>query len=409
MTPAVKVEARARKYGRFRIDPLPAGFGVTLGNALRRTLLSQVRGAAITAVKVAGVPHEFSTIPHAREDMTALILNLKQVRLRFKEDRPATMSLKLRGEGEVTAGDLVCPPHVEVVNPELILLSGDSAEAQVDLTLTAQAGAGYSPSEEREPGRLGTIPIDAVFSPVTWANFKVQRSGVAETVRSGGGFDKLSVELKTDGSLSPEAALREASEQLSEYFARLAGQPYQAPDRTPANPYRRTLDRLGLPNRAANALRRARLYDVNAIMKRARKGDLGQIRGLGEKSYADLLAALEQQPLSEDDRAVLGRLRVGAKARTILARAARADFKALEYDIDQDAGQVWIGRMESAQPGQGAARRLLEQLKAAGYSVIPEYPDEAALPFWRKMYAEGLIAEDPDSLERAEALAEASE
>jgi hypothetical protein len=106
---------------------------------------------------------------------------------------------------------------------------------------------------------------------------------------------------------------------------------------------------------------------------------------------------------------VLGRLRVGAKARTILARAAKADFKALEYDIDQDAGQVWIGRMESAQPGQGAARRLLEQLKAAGYSVIPEYPDEAALPFWRKMYAEGLIAEDPDSLERAEALAEASE
>ena len=145
----IRIEAKSRCYGRFSIKPLPRGFGVTMGNSLRRTLLSSIKGSAITSVQVNDFKHEFQAIPEVREDMTAFILNLKAVRFKFKEDKPATLSLKVRGEGAVTAADLICPPHVEVVNPEQHLLTADTAKAKLDVSLTATTGYGYSPSEER--------------------------------------------------------------------------------------------------------------------------------------------------------------------------------------------------------------------------------------------------------------------
>ena len=201
MNPAVKREAVTGRDGKYTITPLPVGYGVTLGNAMRRTLLGGLKGAAITSVKVNGIDHEFSTIPHVREDMTALILNMKGVRLKFKSDKPARLSLKVRGEGVVTAGDLDCPSHVEVVNPDLPLLTGDSADAKVDLEFSAGTGYGYSPSEERLGLPIGEMPIDAVFSPIRQATFQVTKPGVAETARVGHTFDNLTVSVKTDGTI----------------------------------------------------------------------------------------------------------------------------------------------------------------------------------------------------------------
>ncbi|MGD2205951.1 MAG: DNA-directed RNA polymerase subunit alpha, partial [Anaerolineae bacterium] len=176
--PKVESDVRARDYGRFVISPLESGYGVTLGNALRRVLLSSLEGAAITSMLVRGVHHEFSTIPHIREDMTSLLLNLKQIRFRFFDDEEETARLRLevRGEGVVTAGDIVCPPTIEVVNPEAYILTTDSVEADVEMEMTVGRGRGYSPAEERDTLAVSEIPTDAIFGPVRKANFKVERT-----------------------------------------------------------------------------------------------------------------------------------------------------------------------------------------------------------------------------------------
>ena len=147
--PKIETEASSRSYGRFIIGPLESGYGITLGNALRRVLLSSLNGAAVTSIRVSGVHHEFSDIPNGREDMTALILNVKQLRLKMHQNESARLRVEVRGEGVVTAGDFECPPHVEIVNPDLYLLTIDSPDAELDIELVAQMGRGYSPAEER--------------------------------------------------------------------------------------------------------------------------------------------------------------------------------------------------------------------------------------------------------------------
>jgi DNA-directed RNA polymerase subunit alpha len=147
--PKVETEASAQGYGRFSIGPLESGYGITLGNALRRVLLASLPGAAVTSVRISGIHHEFSDIPHVREDMTALILNVKQLRVKLHGNESARLRAEIKGEGTLTAGDLECPPNVEIVNPDLPLLVADSPEAELDIELVVEPGRGYSPAEER--------------------------------------------------------------------------------------------------------------------------------------------------------------------------------------------------------------------------------------------------------------------
>lgn len=306
----VRAEAETGRTGRYRVEPLAPGYGVTLGNALRRTLLAGIPGAAVTSVRVEGLKHEFSAIPGAREDMTALILNLKAVRLRFSRDKPAELTLRVRGEGPVTAGNLNCPSHVKVVNPEQILLTGDNAETKVDVTLQAQTGAGYSPSEDRSGLPIGEIPIDAVFSPIRKANFRVERSDVVATARAGQPFERLVVEVETDGTLRPETAVRQAAKQLAGQFSRLAEEPWLKGTAGAQFVYHRSLAELGLEPRTQNALRRAGLETVGETLKRLRQNpqEVRALPGLGRKSYGDLLDRLEEQPLSDGDRQLVQQL-----------------------------------------------------------------------------------------------------
>jgi len=306
VTPSIQVETQTKRTARVTISPLKPGYGVTIGNALRRTLLNDIDGAAVTSVKVAGIPHEFTTLPHVREDMTSFILNLKAVRLKFKEDKPATIRLNLRGAGEFKAGDLQLPPHVAVANPELVLLTGDSDAARVDAELTATPGSGFSPSEERTGLSPGDIAIDAVFSPVRKANFKLLRPNPSEIARHDRPFERLQLDVETDGTITPTDAIRQAAQKLNAHFSLLTGD-WQPAKTSRGLPYRRSLDELGLDTRTRNALRNAGLTDVLSIMKELRRGDerVKSIKGLGEKSLDSLLKTLDTLNLSPGDKEVL--------------------------------------------------------------------------------------------------------
>ena len=217
--PKIEREASARNYGRFIIAPLESGFGTTLGNALRRVLLSALSGAAVTSVRISGVHHEFSPIPYVREDTTALLLNLKQLRLKSEVDDPVRLHVEVRSEGPVLAGDLVCPPEVEVVNPELLLLTADSSAVDLDLELSVSRGRGYSPAEERGKLPLGEIPVDAIYAPVHKVNYSVTRARIGQQTN----YDRLALEVWTDGTMTPEAALRESARLLVRHLILVAG------------------------------------------------------------------------------------------------------------------------------------------------------------------------------------------
>lgn len=299
--PKIEADAQARNYGRFVISPLESGYGITLGNALRRILLSSLEGAAITSIQVRGIHHEFSTIPHIREDMTSLLLNLKQVRFRFVDDveEATRLRLEVQGAGVVTAGDIVCPPIVEVVNPEQYLVTTDSTEANLDMEMTVSRGRGYSPAEERGQLPVSEIPTDAIFSPVRKANFKVERTRIGQVSN----FDRLIMEIWTDGTISPEKALSTSAEILVQHLALIADfgdvtlelEPEVEESRIPERIAEASIEDLDLSVRAFNCLKRAGIASVGEILEKLEsdENELLAIRNFGQKSLEELKEKLE--------------------------------------------------------------------------------------------------------------------
>ena len=315
--PKVESEAVTQQYGSFSISPLEPGYGVTLGNALRRVLLSSLRGAAVTSVRVSDVHHEFSAIPNVREDMTALILNLKELRVILHQNESARLRAEIKGEGAVTAGDLETPPYVEIVNPDLHLLTGDSSETNLDIELVVEMGRGYSPAEERGRLPIGEIPIDAIFSPVRKANFKVERARVGQATD----YDRLVMEITTDGTISPYDALREAARMLVTHFSLIANitpqeeTPETPEEETPAAKIQDTpIEELELTVRAYNCLKRAGITQVGEILEKLRKGpdEILAIRNFGQKSLDELIDRLEEKGLLVDiDESIIAASRSG--------------------------------------------------------------------------------------------------
>lgn len=202
-------------YGKFTADPFEHGFGLTIGNALRRTLISALPGAAITSVKTEGVYHEFSTIPGVAEDTTDIILSLKEIRFKMYVDHPKTVYIKAQGRGEVKAGDIICDADVEVLNPELHIATLDSG-ASLEMEMTVEKGRGYVPAEfnKKEGQPLGVISIDAIFSPVRKTNFKVE-----DVLLAAKSYDRLILEVWTDGSIVPEDAIAQAAKILKDHWS----------------------------------------------------------------------------------------------------------------------------------------------------------------------------------------------
>jgi DNA-directed RNA polymerase subunit alpha len=292
--PKIECDASSQSYGRFIIGPLESGYGITLGNALRRVLLSSLPGAAVTSIRISGVHHEFSAIPHVKEDTTALILNVKQLRLKLQGDESARLRVEVKGEGEITAGDIECPSQVEIVNPDLHLLTADSSEAELDMELVVERGKGYSPAEERGKLPLGEIPVDAVFSPIRKANFVVERARVGQMTN----FDRLIMEIWTDGVIEPEEALSSAAEILVDHLSLLVGVGEMPPEEEeeaeegaiPSRIYETPIEELELSVRAYNCLKRAGITKVGEILEKMAIGEdeILSIRNFGKKSLVEL-------------------------------------------------------------------------------------------------------------------------
>jgi len=300
--PRIERETSTRGYGRYRIGPMERGYGDTIGIALRRVLLSSISGAAITTVRVSGVAHEYSSIPGAQEDMLMLLLNLKQVRLASHVDSPVRLRVSAKGKTLLTAGDIEGPSEVEIVNPELQLLTLDTVDSDIEIEMTVERGKGYSPSEERKGMAIGEIPVDAIFSPVLKVNTDVEAARVEQRTD----YDLLKLEIWTDGTITPEDALKQASRLLMEHFSLLGDikeapvevEPSQEEEEEEAVPFAEVpIEELELSQRAFNCLKRQGIVHVGEIIERLQRGtaELLAIRNFGQKSLEELLDRMREK------------------------------------------------------------------------------------------------------------------
>ncbi len=298
--PTIESEPVNDDRSRFIVQPLEPGFGYTLGNTLRRTLLARIPGAAITSVRIEGVQHEFSTMEGVVEDVVDFILNLKQVVLRMETDS-ATMYLSAKGKADVSAGDLKVPAGVEVVNGDLHLASLSSA-GRLEVELTADRGVGYRSADRNRTGdKIGIIPIDAIFSPVRKVAFKVESTQVGMMTD----FDRLVIDVETDGSVTPSEAVSSAGKTLRELFGLFAdvdeyeglplGDVVQPDMGSPDLDL--PIEALDLTERPRNCLRRAQIHSVGELVEKT-EDDLLNITNFGQKSLEEVVAKLDELGLS---------------------------------------------------------------------------------------------------------------
>jgi DNA-directed RNA polymerase subunit alpha len=296
------VDVNAEQYGRYVIGPLEGGYGVTLGNSLRRVLLSSLEGASITAVRITDIPHEFTTIPGVREDVIQVILRLKQVRLLMEGDGPQYMTLRVEGEGVVTAGDIIAPPEIEMLNPDLYLFTSDSSDVHLDFEFTVEKGRGYVPAEDRGRMPIGVLPVDAIFSPIRRTNFRIDQARVGQLTN----YDRLTLEIWSDGRIAPMDALKEAARVLVTHLRLIAGAELEEEveeveeeeeEAIPHQAYATPIEDLGLGVRVYNALKRTGISNVGEVLEMLARGTdaLLAIRNFGEKSLEELLEQLESK------------------------------------------------------------------------------------------------------------------
>ena len=298
----------SQKFGRFVIGPLERGYGTTLGNSLRRVLLASLPGVAITSVRVTDVPHEFSAIPHVREDMMEFILNVKQIRLQLHGVDSARLRLEVRGAGVVTAADLSIPPEVEIINPDLYLFTVDSDEAFLEIEMLAETGRGYSPAEERGRLPIGELPVDALFSPIQRVGYEVEKTRVGQMAD----YDRIVMEIWTDGTIRPEEALAQSAQIMVQHLRPVAGiseesllpvEPEEVPETIPNELYDTPIEQLDLSVRVFNSLKRTGITKVGELMDMLDKGEetMLAIRNFGDKSLQELKTQLEVKGFLDED------------------------------------------------------------------------------------------------------------
>lgn len=286
-----KQEEKKGNYAKFVISPLEQGYGHTLGNSLRRILLTSLPGAAITSVKISGVKHQFSTLSEMKEDIVEFALNLKKVRFSYEGEKPVKVTLSVKGAGDVKAKDIKIPATVKVANPELVLATLDKG-AKLEVQLEIESGVGYSPAEDRVKGEIGLIPLDASFSPVSRVNYKIEETRVGRLTN----YDKLILELWTDGTITPKDALVNAAKILVPYFNQIISpkkaKTQEAKKEDKLGPIGKlSVEEISLPTRVANALVKAG-YDTVEDLAKAKREDLVKVRNLGEKSIKIVAVAL---------------------------------------------------------------------------------------------------------------------
>jgi DNA-directed RNA polymerase subunit alpha len=302
VTPKIERVAEARAYGKYAISPLERGYGITLGNALRRVMLSSMEGAAVTSIRITDIDHEYSTIPGVQEDVLRLMLNIKKLRLILHEGDISSMHLEVKGEGVVTAADIITPSEIEIINPELYLMTVDGRSKPLNIEMTVGKGRGYLPTEERKDRLpIGELPIDAIYNPVRKVNFEVGSARVGQSTD----YDRLEIEVWTDGTLEPEEALSNSAKILMGHLQHLAGVTAESlaalvVEEEPVEPVDEIVDipieELDLSVRVFNSLKRTGITTVREVMELNTKGDdaLLSIRNFGVKSLTELKEKLAE-------------------------------------------------------------------------------------------------------------------
>jgi DNA-directed RNA polymerase subunit alpha len=308
-TTQVEPVEEAGTYGKYEVGPLQAGYGVTLGNALRRVLLSSLEGAAVTSIQIRDVYQEFSTIPGVKEDVTQIVLNVKKLRLKSFASHPVQLRLLKSGAGPVIAADITESADVEIVNPDLVLMTIDADDVTVEMDLTVEKGVGYLSAERAEALPIGVIAVDAIFTPVRKVNYWLESMRVGQMTN----FDRLTIEIETDGTIAPQDALSRAASILVEQFQPFVniGLTAVPADRTPGgvpalppNMLDMPIEELDLPMRAYNSLKRNNIVKVGQLLQ-LKDEDLLRMRNFGKKSLDEMKERLRMRgfiiPESEDD------------------------------------------------------------------------------------------------------------
>jgi len=306
--PKIESTAMTREYGRFVFGPLERGYGITLGNSLRRVLLASLPGVAITSIRVTDAPHEFSAIPFVREDMMQLILHIKQLRLALHDTDMARLRLEVQGAGTVTAADIQLPPEAEIINTDLYLFTVDSDDAFLEIEMTAETGRGYSPAEDRGRLPIGELPVDAIFSPIRRVSYDVEKTRVGQIAD----YDRVIMEIWTDGTIKPEEALAQSAQILTQHLRPLAGVSEETfmpveeevvEEAIPNEIYDAPIEQLDLSVRVFNSLKRTGITKVGEMLEMLDRGDetMLAIRNFGEKSLEELKHQLRLKGFLPDE------------------------------------------------------------------------------------------------------------
>lgn len=306
--PKIEREAVAQNYGKFVVSPLESGYGITVGNALRRVLLSSLEGAAVTSIRITDVPHEYSGMPGVREDVLQLMLNIKQLRLLLHEGDSARLRIEVQGEGVVTGADIIAPAEAEIINPELYLFTVDDDKARLEIEMNVQRGRGYSPSDERGRLPIGELPTDAIFSPVRRVRYEVGQARVGQDTS----FDRLMIEVWTDGSVKPEQALSRSAQILMAHLKDLSGVTEEsltlaaAEEEEPkiaSEVYETPIENLDLSVRVFNSLKRTGITTVGEVLDMLEKGPdaMLAIRNFGEKSLDELKERMSEKGYMDEE------------------------------------------------------------------------------------------------------------
>lgn len=294
----VKTELEKENFAKIAVEPLESGFGHTLGNSLRRVLLSSLGGSAVTSVKIDGVPHQFSTINNVLEDVIQIILNIKKIRIKVASDKPVRLILKASGKKEVKAGDFEIEGDGEIANPDLHVATLTDPKAKLNMELTAEQGKGYSMAEERKTDEIGVISVDALFSPVESVNYIVEQTRVGRRAD----FDKLVLDVKTDGTITPIAAFNQAAKILSESFHNVyepvpEEETVETSSKVSDEVLKMTVEELDLPVRITNALK---AFEINSIedLINVPRSQLLKAKNLGTKSVTLISEKLAERGLN---------------------------------------------------------------------------------------------------------------
>jgi len=300
--PKIECVASGDNFGRFLAEPLEKGFGITLGNALRRVLLSYLPGAAVTQVRIEGIRHEFTVIPHAKEDIVEFLLNVKALRLKSLSNHPGKLILDVQGEGRVCAADIRPSADFEITNPELCLITLDSPEAKLYVEFDVELGEGYRPAGSSDDMPVGTIPVDAIFSPMRKVNFTTEPIHIGrETSR-----ERLLLEVWTDGTISPVDAISLGAgimtEQLFPFVEYVKVSQMKAEEQLlrlaiPDEKYNMPVEQLDLSVRTMNCLRRSGIATVGELISKKPK-ELLRLRNFGQKSFHEIEEQLKEMGLS---------------------------------------------------------------------------------------------------------------